>query len=49
MIFDLAMARHRLTGTRLWILIPIVPTAVTDKNATELFDLAYQVFAFHAI
>lgn len=48
-VFDFTMARHRLTCASIWILIPIMPTSMTDENATEFFNLVDQLFSLHAI
>jgi hypothetical protein len=49
MVFDLAVTRNRLTGTGARILIPIVPAAVADEDASVLFDLPDEINPFHAI
>ena len=46
---DLTMATDRLTGTRSWVLIPIVTSTVSDENTSVLLDLANQVNTLHAI
>ena len=48
-IFYLSVSGHRLTDTGIWILIPIVTTAVANEGATELLDLSNQIGSFHAI
>lgn len=47
-ILYLAMAGDRLTCAGSGILIPIMTTAVPNKNASVLFDLTDQVNALHA-
>ena len=49
MVFDLTMARQRLTGASPGVLVPIVTTAVSDENASALLDLANQIDSLHAI
>ena len=48
MFLDFAVARHGLSNLGGWILIPIVPAAVTDKNTAKFFNLFDQVTMFHA-
>ena len=48
-IFDLTVAGDGLTGASFWVLIPVVTTAVPDKNASILLDLVNQVDSLHAI
>jgi|GEM_PF-5922292 len=48
MILDLPVSWNWLTGTRSGILIPIMPSAVADENATGLFKLADEIDPFHA-
>ena len=49
MVLDLAVTRNGLTGTGSRILIPVVPRAVADEDASVLFDLPDEVDPFHAI
>lgn len=48
MVLDFPVSWNGLTGTRAGILIPIMPTAVSDENATALLELADEVNPFHA-
>ena len=48
MILDFPMSWNGLAGTRAGILIPIMPPAVADENATNLFKLADEINPFHA-
>jgi hypothetical protein len=48
MILDFPVSWNWLTGTRAGILIPIMPSAVADENATALLELADEVNPFHA-
>lgn len=48
MFFDFAVTRDGLANACLEILIPIMPSAVTNKNAVGLFNLPNQVISFHA-
>jgi len=48
MLFDLAMARNRLAGAGLRILIPIVPAARPNEHAPIMLNLADEVASFHA-
>ena len=47
-VLDLAMAGYRLGRSCSRILIPIMSTAMTNKNAAELLDLADQLSSLHA-
>jgi hypothetical protein len=48
MVLDFPVSWNGLTGTRAGILIPIMPSAVADENATALLELADEVNPFHA-
>ncbi len=48
-VFYLVMSGYRLTDAGIWILIPIVTTAVADEGTTELLDLSNQIGSFHTI
>jgi hypothetical protein len=49
MIFDFTMAGNRLTRAGVWILVPIMPAAMTNEYASELLDLSNQGAPLHAI
>jgi hypothetical protein len=49
MVFDFTVTKNGLTGTGPRILIPVVPCAVAEEDATALFDLPDEVDPFHAI
>ena len=48
MILDFPVSRYGLAGTRSGILIPIMPPAMANENATALFKLADEINPFHA-
>jgi hypothetical protein len=48
MFLDFAVARHGLRYFCGGILIPIMPAAVPDKNATEFSNFFDEVTMFHA-
>ena len=47
MVFDLGMARDRLTGMGSRILIPVVSAAVTNQNTSVIFNFIDQIVPFH--
>jgi hypothetical protein len=42
------MAGNGLAETCFWVLVPIVPGAGADKNATQFLNLPNQFFSLHA-
>ena len=48
-LVNLPMSRHWLGDTRFWVAVPIVFAAVSDKNASSIFELASQVSTLHQI
>ena len=48
MILDFPVSWNGLTGTRAGILIPIMPSAVADENATGLLKLPDEINPVHA-
>ena len=49
MLFDLSVARNRLTGTGLRVLLPVVPAAGPNEDTPVLLNLPDEVAPFHAI
>jgi hypothetical protein len=47
-VLDFGMAGYGLTKTCSWVLVPIVPGAGADKNATHFLNLPNQFFSLHA-
>lgn len=48
MVFDLGMARNRLTGMGSRILIPIVSAAMPNEHTSHALDLSHEFPALHA-
>ena len=48
MLLDLAVPRHRLRHFIRGILIPVVPPAVANEDASEFLDLPDEVAVLHA-
>ncbi len=48
MVFDLAVSRRWLTGTCFRVLIPIMISAMSDKNCAVCLDLANEIDALYA-
>jgi exoribonuclease II len=46
--FDLVVSRHGLANFCFGILIPIVPSAMSDENCALLFNSLNQLASFHA-
>jgi len=46
-LFDFLMARDRLADTRVRVLIPIVPSTMSNENAAVLLDLTNEVAPLH--
>jgi hypothetical protein len=49
MLFDLPVSRDRLAGAGIWILIPIMASAMPQQDAALFFQLSNQFVALHAI
>jgi len=47
-VFNFGIAGYGLAKTCSWVLVPIVPGAGADKNATHSFNLPNQFFSLHA-
>ena len=45
--FYLAMTRNGLTNPCLWILVPIMSSTATNKDASTVFNSADEIAAFH--
>jgi len=48
MVFDLCMSWDRLACVSSRILIPVMFSAMPDKDATHAFDFSDEFFALHA-
>lgn len=49
MLIDFPMTGNGLADLCPGILVPIMPTAMTDHDASALFDAANKIDSFHAI
>jgi hypothetical protein len=47
-VLNFGMAGDGLAKTCFWVLVPIMPSARADKNATHFLNLPNQFFSLHA-